>query len=205
MIRAIEHADNSTPLLSATPAMPSRQNTDDSVKRRDDSASTTSLHIIPSGSDTSDAALEHYVCNLPLSSQTSPSPADENDLLPPEDSSLNPDYAMSAPSQASRPPNPWLARPQRQPGAASRHNTSSTLSSSGAMRLPQRSIPIFAVSANLEKHSQESLEAAGFDGWLHKPIDYRRLVLVLKGAFCEESRALGRYSSKEPKLGGWFR
>lgn len=66
-------------------------------------------------------------------------------------------------------------------------------------------IPIFAVSANLNQHSQESLEAAGFDGWLSKPIDYTRLGIVLRGSLSEEARAAGRYSKRDPKAGGWFR
>jgi CheY-like chemotaxis protein len=65
-------------------------------------------------------------------------------------------------------------------------------------------VPIFAVSANLNQHSQESLEAAGFDGWLPKPIDFARLGILLKGATCNLWRERGRYKPEEPRAGGWF-
>jgi CheY-like chemotaxis protein len=64
--------------------------------------------------------------------------------------------------------------------------------------------PIFAVSASLVPEKQDFYMETGFDGWLLKPIDFRRLSLLLAGAFSEESRQEGLYDSLRFKLGGWF-
>ncbi|KAF2466189.1 uncharacterized protein BDR25DRAFT_345761 [Lindgomyces ingoldianus] len=66
-------------------------------------------------------------------------------------------------------------------------------------------VPIFAVSASLEQHSQASLEAAGFDGWLSKPIDFKRLSVVLEGALSRDARAHSRCKIGDFTRGGWFR
>lgn len=71
--------------------------------------------------------------------------------------------------------------------------------------LPYRRIPIFAVSANLDRHSQESLEEAGFDGWLPKPVDFTRLAVILRGTYSKSLREEGKYSPVDPRAGGWFR
>ncbi|KAF2241286.1 hypothetical protein BU26DRAFT_611116 [Trematosphaeria pertusa] len=64
--------------------------------------------------------------------------------------------------------------------------------------------PIFAVSASLDQHSQESLQAVGFDGWLSQPIDFRRLSLVLEGTANMEFRAQATCVLDDFKNGGWF-
>ncbi|KAF2709473.1 hypothetical protein K504DRAFT_526003 [Pleomassaria siparia CBS 279.74] len=65
-------------------------------------------------------------------------------------------------------------------------------------------LPIFAISSALYQHTQESLQEAGFDGWLSKPVDFQRLSLILKGATDEESRLKGIYRTDDVKAGGWF-
>ena len=37
-------------------------------------------------------------------------------------------------------------------------------------------IPVFAVSASLVERQREELEQVGIDGWILKPIDFRRLL-----------------------------
>lgn len=66
-------------------------------------------------------------------------------------------------------------------------------------------IPIFAVSANLSLHTQESLEEAGFDGWLPKPVDFTRLAVILRGTFSDLLREEGRYTPSDTRAGGWFK
>ncbi|KAF2795525.1 phytochrome-like protein [Melanomma pulvis-pyrius CBS 109.77] len=65
-------------------------------------------------------------------------------------------------------------------------------------------IPIFAVSSSLDQHTQVSMEEAGFDGWLPKPIDFQRLDMILKGATCKSARIEGLYLTSNPEAGGWF-
>ncbi|OCK77846.1 hypothetical protein K432DRAFT_445052 [Lepidopterella palustris CBS 459.81] len=64
--------------------------------------------------------------------------------------------------------------------------------------------PIFAVSASLKIEAQSGLMEAGFDGWLVKPINFRRLNVVLAGALSRDKRKEGIYHEKEFRLGGWF-
>lgn len=42
-------------------------------------------------------------------------------------------------------------------------------------------IPIFAVSASLLEHQRHELSNYGMDGWILKPIDFKRLDVLLKG------------------------
>lgn len=65
-------------------------------------------------------------------------------------------------------------------------------------------IPIFAVSASLNQHKQESLAAVGFDGWLSKPIDFKRLGMVLEGVISQEARAQAKSATGDFVGGGWF-
>ena len=65
-------------------------------------------------------------------------------------------------------------------------------------------IPIFAVSATLKPERQAFKAALGFDGWLLKPVQFKRLALLLSGAFDPSVRKEGLYDEKEFDLGGWF-
>ncbi|ORY05270.1 hypothetical protein BCR34DRAFT_604558 [Clohesyomyces aquaticus] len=69
---------------------------------------------------------------------------------------------------------------------------------------PHKRIPIFAVSASLDQHSQESLEGAGFDGWLSKPIDFKRLGSILEGTISQEARVQTKCKPDDFAGGGWF-
>jgi CheY-like chemotaxis protein/two-component sensor histidine kinase len=68
----------------------------------------------------------------------------------------------------------------------------------------QGHLPIFAVSASLDRHTQESLSAAGFDGWLSKPLDFKRLGVILEGIITREARAQAKSAAGDFKRGGWF-
>lgn len=67
-----------------------------------------------------------------------------------------------------------------------------------------RRVPIFAVSASLDQHSQDSLQAAGFDGWLSKPINFKRLGKVLEGLSSYEARRQTTCQTGDFVAGGWF-
>ena len=66
-------------------------------------------------------------------------------------------------------------------------------------------IPIFAVSASLEPVQREYMESLGMDGWMLKPIDFKRMNGILKGITNPERR---RQEAWEPgfswESGGWL-
>ena len=65
-------------------------------------------------------------------------------------------------------------------------------------------VPIFAVSASLiEKHRKIYIDA-GFDGWILKPIDFKRLSVLLSGIVEEIAREDCLYRPGEWERGGWF-
>ncbi|PSN69838.1 phytochrome-2 [Corynespora cassiicola Philippines] len=66
-------------------------------------------------------------------------------------------------------------------------------------------VPIFAVSASLDKHPQRTLIASGFDGWLTKPIDFARLDVILRGAIDKSTREKAMCRTNDFRNGGWFR
>lgn len=65
-------------------------------------------------------------------------------------------------------------------------------------------VPIFACSDALRQYTRETLENAGFDGWLSKPVEFKRLGLCLEGATKPEMRNKARCCG-DYKIGGWFR
>lgn len=66
-------------------------------------------------------------------------------------------------------------------------------------------IPIFAVSASLVEEDRQKYIDAGFDGWVLKPIDFKRLGVLLSGIVEEETRESCLYQAGEWERGGWFR
>lgn len=67
-----------------------------------------------------------------------------------------------------------------------------------------RRIPIFAVSASLVEKSKDTYIDAGFDGWILKPIDFKRLSTLLAGINDTEIRKSCLYTPGEWERGGWF-
>ncbi|KAJ7081401.1 hypothetical protein B0H15DRAFT_913009 [Mycena belliarum] len=66
-------------------------------------------------------------------------------------------------------------------------------------------IPIFAVSASLREHRREELANYGIDGWILKPIDFKRLKVILRGVTDPAQRALDLYHADcSWEAGGWL-
>ncbi|KAL7787912.1 hypothetical protein V8C37DRAFT_418740 [Trichoderma ceciliae] len=65
-------------------------------------------------------------------------------------------------------------------------------------------IPIFAVSASLFERLKDTYIEAGFDGWILKPIDFKRLATLLRGIHDDETRKSCIYVPGEWEKGGWF-
>jgi light-regulated signal transduction histidine kinase (bacteriophytochrome)/CheY-like chemotaxis protein len=65
-------------------------------------------------------------------------------------------------------------------------------------------IPIFAVSASLVERERGKYIEAGFDGWILKPIDFKRTKLLLHGIVDEEVRRSCIYQPGRWEQGGWF-
>ncbi|KAI0403251.1 hsp90-like protein [Xylaria palmicola] len=70
-------------------------------------------------------------------------------------------------------------------------------------RLRER-IPIIAVSASLVEKEKATYTGAGFDGWILKPIDFKRLHTLLDGITSDDVREQCLYQPGEWERGGWF-
>lgn len=66
-------------------------------------------------------------------------------------------------------------------------------------------IPIFAVSASLLEREIDMYLASGFDGWILKPIDFKRLEHLLIGIIDDKARDDSVYVTGAWERGGWFR
>ena len=65
-------------------------------------------------------------------------------------------------------------------------------------------IPIFAVSASLLEKEKDKYIATGFDGWILKPVDFKRVDELLKGIVNDETRNCCLYKQGQWEQGGWF-
>ncbi len=65
-------------------------------------------------------------------------------------------------------------------------------------------VPIFAVSASLIEKDRQIYIDAGFDGWILKPVDFKRLTVLLSGIVEESTRVEALYQPGEWEKGGWF-
>ena len=66
-------------------------------------------------------------------------------------------------------------------------------------------IPIFAVSASLFEKERERYLEIGLDGWILKPVDFKRMELLLRGIVEQDCRTDCVYQSGQWEKGGWFR
>lgn len=66
-------------------------------------------------------------------------------------------------------------------------------------------IPIFAVSATLIEKERQVYIDAGFDGWILKPVDFKRLQTLLDGIVDNDKRKACLYRPGNWEKGGWFR
>jgi len=65
-------------------------------------------------------------------------------------------------------------------------------------------VPVFAVSASLLEKNLQLYIAAGFDGWILKPIDFKKLAVLLSGIVEQDARKSCLYKPGEWEKGGWF-
>ena len=66
-------------------------------------------------------------------------------------------------------------------------------------------IPIIAVSASLVEKDRQVYIDGGFDGWILKPVDFKRLNVLLHAIVEEETRNNCLYRPGNWEQGGWFR
>ena len=65
-------------------------------------------------------------------------------------------------------------------------------------------IPIIAVSASLLEKERKKYVDAGFDGWILKPIDFKRLGVLLNAIVDDSMRENCLYKPGKWENGGWF-
>ncbi|CRK15229.1 hypothetical protein BN1708_011397 [Verticillium longisporum] len=65
-------------------------------------------------------------------------------------------------------------------------------------------VPVFAVSASLIEREKSTYADAGFDGWILKPVDFKRLHTLLLGIVDDNVRTSCLYQEGEWERGGWF-
>ncbi|KAI9806567.1 MAG: Light-sensor Protein kinase [Piccolia ochrophora] len=66
-------------------------------------------------------------------------------------------------------------------------------------------VPIFAVSASLVERNRQQYVDAGFDGWILKPIDFKRVTALFAGLVDHDTRAASVYRANcDWEKGGWF-
>lgn len=68
----------------------------------------------------------------------------------------------------------------------------------------KRRVPVFAVSASLLERDRQLYVDGGFDGWILKPIDFKRLSTLLVGIVREDIRRCCLYERGAWERGGWF-
>lgn len=67
-----------------------------------------------------------------------------------------------------------------------------------------RRIPIFAISATLLESKRLEYMETGFDGWILKPVDFKRLEVLIKGISDLEIRKQATYTPGKWAMGGWL-
>ena len=65
-------------------------------------------------------------------------------------------------------------------------------------------IPVFAVSASLVEKERDKYIQTGFDGWILKPVDFKRVDLLFKGISDDSVRDTCLYEPGHWERGGWF-
>lgn len=66
-------------------------------------------------------------------------------------------------------------------------------------------LPIFAVSASLYEEHRGEMHKLGMDGWILKPIDFKRLRIILKGVSDPSQREKDVYNiGYNWEIGGWL-
>lgn len=65
-------------------------------------------------------------------------------------------------------------------------------------------IPILAISASLLESKRQEYMEIGFDGWLLKPVNFKRLQVLIEGISDKKLREQERYTPGQWGEGGWF-
>lgn len=65
-------------------------------------------------------------------------------------------------------------------------------------------VPIFAVSASLVEERCKEYMGLGFDGWILKPVDFKRLQILMDGILDLDVRKGAAYQPGAWERGGWF-
>ena len=66
-------------------------------------------------------------------------------------------------------------------------------------------LPIFAVSASLREAQRQEMHSLGIDGWILKPIDFKRLRVILRGVTDAAQRQKDVYTvGCSWEQGGWL-
>lgn len=91
----------------------------------------------------------------------------------------------------------------RQSAAAIRKLEETLSEPSTSQRVDGR-IPIIAVSATL-KESERTKLGQHFDGWMLKPIDFKRMLRILSGISDVERRKEDAYVQGQWEKGGWLK
>ncbi|KAJ6782348.1 hypothetical protein PWT90_08103 [Aphanocladium album] len=65
-------------------------------------------------------------------------------------------------------------------------------------------VPIIAVSASLVEKERQTYIDAGFDAWILKPIDFKRLSVLMGGIHDDAARNASVYVPGQWEAGGWF-
>jgi len=66
-------------------------------------------------------------------------------------------------------------------------------------------VPVIAVSASLTERCRGEYVETGFDGWILKPIDFKRLETMLAAIQDEKIREEMQYTEGSWDKGGWFK
>lgn len=65
-------------------------------------------------------------------------------------------------------------------------------------------VPILAVSASLPERERSTIVDAELNGWLLKPIDFKRLRTLMRGATDSDARSAEIYRPGQWERGGWL-
>lgn len=67
-----------------------------------------------------------------------------------------------------------------------------------------KNIPIFAVSASLVEEKHGEYIEGGFNGWILKPVRFRRLNVMMSGIWNEDMKKQCLYNPGNWENGGWL-
>lgn len=81
---------------------------------------------------------------------------------------------------------------------------SQKLLSASQLTTPNYRTPIIAISASLEESRKDEYSQKGMDGWMLKPVNFRRLEMLLMGIHDEGLRGELLYETGTWELGGWL-